>query len=75
MEGSVLSFLKAEWKVSDAGSAHWASSIEVPVPSQESEQSCICVVGISILFLHFFYWTLELFRQCCIFCFYFLYLN
>jgi hypothetical protein len=23
MEGSVLSFLKAEWKVSDAGSAHW----------------------------------------------------
>jgi len=26
-EGSVLSFLKAEWKVSDTGSAHWASSI------------------------------------------------
>ena len=26
MEGSVLSFLKAEWKVSDTGSAHWASS-------------------------------------------------
>ena len=26
MEGSVLSFLKAEWKVSDAGSAHWCSS-------------------------------------------------
>jgi hypothetical protein len=25
-EGSVLSFLKAEWKVSDTGSAHWASS-------------------------------------------------
>ena len=24
--GSVLSFLKAEWKVSDTGSAHWASS-------------------------------------------------
>jgi hypothetical protein len=24
MEGSVLSFLKAEWKVSDTGSAHWA---------------------------------------------------
>jgi hypothetical protein len=23
MEGSVLSFLKAEWKVSDTGSAHW----------------------------------------------------
>jgi hypothetical protein len=28
MEGSVLSFLKAEWKVSDTGSAHWASSSE-----------------------------------------------
>jgi hypothetical protein len=26
MEGSVLSFLKAEWKVSDTGSALWASS-------------------------------------------------
>jgi hypothetical protein len=26
MEGSVLRFLKAEWKVSDTGSAHWASS-------------------------------------------------
>jgi hypothetical protein len=26
MEGSVLSFLKVEWKVSDTGSAHWASS-------------------------------------------------
>ena len=26
MEGSVLSFIKAEWKVSDTGSAHWASS-------------------------------------------------
>jgi len=26
MEGSVLSFLKAEWKVSNTGSAHWASS-------------------------------------------------
>jgi hypothetical protein len=26
MEGSVLSFLKAKWKVSDTGSAHWASN-------------------------------------------------
>ena len=26
MEGSVLSFLKAEWKVSVTGSVHWASS-------------------------------------------------
>ena len=29
MEGSVLSFLKAEWKVSDTGSAHWASSLNI----------------------------------------------
>ena len=28
MEGSVLSFLKAEWKVSDTGSDHWASSFK-----------------------------------------------
>ena len=27
MEDSVFSFLKAEWKVSDTGSAHWASSL------------------------------------------------
>ena len=27
-EGSVLNFLKAEWKVSDTGSAHWASSFK-----------------------------------------------
>jgi hypothetical protein len=29
MEGSVLSFLKAEWKVSDTDSAHWASSLNI----------------------------------------------
>jgi hypothetical protein len=37
MEGSVLSFLKAEWKVSDTGSAHWASSNqkqELPVAAK-----------------------------------------
>ena len=27
MEGSVLSFFKADWKVSNTGSSHWASSI------------------------------------------------
>jgi hypothetical protein len=32
MKGSVLSFLKAEWKVSDTGSAQcWASSLLLPV--------------------------------------------
>ena len=30
MESSVLSFLKSEWKVSDTGSAYWASSFYVP---------------------------------------------
>ena len=29
IEGSVLSFLKAEWKVNDIGSAHWASSFQL----------------------------------------------
>jgi hypothetical protein len=30
MEGSVLSFLRAEWKVSDTGSAQcWASSVGI----------------------------------------------
>jgi hypothetical protein len=27
MGDSVLNFLKAEWKVSDTGSAHWASTL------------------------------------------------
>jgi hypothetical protein len=31
MEGSVLSFHKAEWKVNDTGSAHWASSLIMPL--------------------------------------------
>jgi hypothetical protein len=30
-EQSSLSFLKAEWKVSDTGSAHWTSSLIVPL--------------------------------------------
>ena len=40
--------------------------IEVPVPSHDSERSCIYVVRISILtlFLRFFYYILELFWQC-----------
>ena len=28
-EGTVLSLLNAEWKVSDTGSSHWASSLDV----------------------------------------------
>jgi hypothetical protein len=34
----------------------------VPVPSQESERVCICVLGVSIFFLRVWYLTLELFR-------------
>jgi hypothetical protein len=38
--------------------------IEVHVQSQENEQSCICVLGVSILtlFLRCFYWILDLFH-------------
>jgi hypothetical protein len=60
--------------------------IEMTVPSQEIEQSCICVLGVSILFLStifllhfrtvttvwyflFFYYILEVLRQCGILCF------
>ena len=37
--------------------------IEVPVPSQENERSCICVEG-NRVYLLFFYWILKLFSQC-----------
>jgi len=48
--------------------------IEVPVPRQESEQSCIWVLGVSIfsIFQPFFYYILELFRQRFMFCFHFI---
>jgi hypothetical protein len=44
--------------------------IEVPVPDQESERSCICVLEVSVLPLGtvcFLFWILELFRKCDIF--------
>ena len=46
--------------------------IEVPVPNQEIERSCICVLVVSIcLFLRFWYLILELFGQCgVLFCFF-----
>jgi hypothetical protein len=50
--------------------------IEVPVPepSQQSERPCICVSGHRFcLFLPFFYKILELFRECGIFLFLFIY--
>jgi hypothetical protein len=39
MRGSVLSFLKAEWKVSDTGSAHWASSLGFPYQTMDFADS------------------------------------
>ena len=44
---------------------------KVPVPSQESEPSCICVLGVSISpFSAIFYYILELFRQSGNLCFF-----
>ena len=40
--------------------------IEVSVQRGESEQSCICVLDVSILPL--FSWIVEMFRQCDLFC-------
>ena len=40
--------------------------IELPVPIQECERSCICVLAVLISFCDFFYWILKLFRECCI---------
>jgi hypothetical protein len=39
-EGSVLSFLKAEWKVSDTGSVHWASSLNKRNNQPEARIAC-----------------------------------
>jgi hypothetical protein len=41
--------------------------IEMPVSSQEIEQSCICVLGVLIL-LHYTIWFLEMFRKWGILC-------
>ena len=44
--------------------------IKVPVSSQESERSCMCVRGIDFVsFYHFGVWFFELFRHCGIFLF------
>ena len=40
MGGSVLSFLKAEWKVSDTGSAHSASSFYMHSSSCDMVNKC-----------------------------------
>ena len=47
--------------------------IGVPVTSQEGERAymCVCVEGVDFtsVFLRFFCWIVELFRQCGFFCF------
>ena len=42
--------------------------VNSPVLNKEREQSCICVLTVSILplLLRFFYWTLEVYWQCSI---------
>jgi hypothetical protein len=43
MEGSVLSFLRAEWKVSDTGSAQcWASSIKTSELYNYADDNTLC---------------------------------
>jgi hypothetical protein len=49
MEGSVLSFLKAEWKVSVTGSAHWASSLCCPIMCLYIQSSMFWCL---LLFIH-----------------------
>ena len=48
--------------------------IGVPVTSQEGERAymCVCVEGVDFasVFLHFFCWIVELFRQCGFFLFF-----
>jgi hypothetical protein len=46
MKGSVLNFLKAEWKVSDTGSVHWASSLMNFLGKSFSEK-CIALLQVS----------------------------
>ena len=48
--------------------------MEMSVPSQESQRSFMCVYRLC-LFLQFFYWILEPFRQCGILCFSLKYFN
>ena len=39
--------------------------LEVPVPNEESERLCICVLDVSIVpLVTIFYWILELLREC-----------
>ena len=64
MEGSVLSFLKAEWKVSNTGSAHWASSFSVRFGSTFCDKGakmslcCIRMVPWVLVFFNCLFWMM-----------------
>jgi hypothetical protein len=61
-------YLRIRSTTTPTGKLHEA--ISVSVSSHGTEQSCICVLGVSIFSLStIFYWMLELFRQCGIFLF------
>ena len=47
MEGSVLSFLKAERKVSDTGSAHWTSSFGFGEITMDKMQMFLILVSLT----------------------------
>ena len=78
MEGSVLSFLKAEWKVSDTGSVHWASSFHSHLKNNTDLSSSIPIWSVlsidKTFFLQFyiyfpifnlnFYVFSDLWRNC-----------
>jgi hypothetical protein len=66
-EGSVLSFLKAEWKVSDTGLAHWASSwltkhFEINGQISYLHTSRKKIVDLKNRFLRFF-WRGDLYKS------------
>ena len=58
MEGSVLSFLKAEWKVNDTGSAHWSSTLNSEHLSVMIDLlfSCILFSSVKIYYYINFIW-------------------
>ena len=65
MGGSVLSFLKDEWMVSDTGSAHWASSFLLLYPRSPKGEGgilfylCPSVRPSKIFFVAFFSVTVD----------------
>jgi hypothetical protein len=71
MGGSVLSFLKAEWKVSDTGSAHWASSVlKYLYQARSGHVQNVCLLGVWSLPLSAILW-LDYENVLAVFCFVF----